>query len=100
MAAGRRVMTAVRAAAQRRRTRAARPRRPPAPRRRLPGLWLPVGRRILLAVVLRVVLIFPVTSLVPGGPPQQAACRGCGSAGPAVAQRWTVPLTGAWMAGG
>ena len=93
-------MTAVRTAAQRRRTRAARPRRPPAPRRRLPGLWPPVGRRILLAVVLLAVLVFPVTSLVSGGPPQQAACRGCGSATPAVAQRWAVPLPGAWMAGG
>src|ERR1700735_1875309 len=93
-------MTAVRTVAQRRRPRAARPRRPPAPRRRLPGLWPPVGRRILLAVVLLAVLIFPVTSLVSGGAPQQAACRGCGSAPPAVAQRWAVPLTGAWTAGG
>src|ERR1700689_3661370 len=92
-------MTAVRTAAQRRRPRA-RPRRPPAPRRRLPGLWPPVGRRILLAVVLLAVLIFPVTSLVSGGPPPRAACRGCGSAPPAVAQRWAVPLPGAWVAGG
>jgi PQQ-like domain len=92
-------MTAVRTAARRRRPRAARPRRPPAPRRRLPGLWPPVGRRVLLAVVLLAVLVFPVTSLVSSGPPQQAACRGCAGAPPAVAQRWAVPLPGAWQAG-
>jgi PQQ-like domain len=56
-----------------------------------------VGRRILLAAVLLAVLVFPVTSLVSGGPPQQAACRGCGGAPPAVAQRWAAPLSGAWM---
>jgi putative pyrroloquinoline-quinone binding quinoprotein len=54
----------------------------------------------MLAVVLLGVLVFPVTSLVSGGPPQQAACRGCGSAAPAVVQRWAVPLPGAWMPGG
>jgi hypothetical protein len=59
-----------------------------------------VGRRILLAVVLLAVLVFPVTSLVSGGPPQQAACRDCGGAPPAVAQRWAAPLSGAWMPGG
>jgi hypothetical protein len=92
-------MTAVRTAAQRRRPRAARPRRPPAPRRRLPSLWPPVGRRILLAVVLLAVLVFPVTSLVSSGPPQQAACGGCAGAPRAVTQRWAVPLPGAWRAG-
>ena len=93
-------MTAVRTGAQRRQPRPARPKRPPAPRRRLPGLWPPVARRIALAVVLLAVLLFPVAGLVSGGQPQQAACRGCGSDGqPAVAQRWAVPLSGAWLAG-
>lgn len=92
-------MTAVRTGAQRRRPRAARPRRPPAPRRRLPSLWPPVARRIVLAVVLLGVLLFPVTGLVSGSQPQQAACRGCEGALPAVAQRWAVPLTGGWLAG-
>jgi PQQ-like domain len=92
-------MTAVRTGAQRRRPRAARPRRPPAPRRRLPGLWPPTVRRILLACVLLAVLLFPVTGLVSGGQPQQTACRGCGAALPAVSQRWAVPLPGAWLAG-
>jgi hypothetical protein len=92
-------MTAVRTAAQRRRPRAARTRRPPASRRRLPGLWPPAARRILLACVLLAVLLFPVTGLVSGGQPQQAACRGCASVPPAVAQRWAVPLPGAWLAG-
>ena len=92
-------MTAVRTGAQRRRPRAARPRRPPAPRRRLPSLWPPVGRRVLLACVLLAVLLFPVTSLISAGQPQQAACHGCGAALPAVGQRWTAPLPGAWLAG-
>jgi outer membrane protein assembly factor BamB len=92
-------MTAVRTPAQRRRPRAARPRRPPAPRRRLPGLWRPAARRILLACVLLAVLVFPVAGLVSGGQPQQAACRGCGAGLTAVAQRWAVPLPGAWLAG-
>jgi hypothetical protein len=92
-------MTAVRTGAQRRRPRPARPKRPPAPRRRLPGLWPPVARRIVLAVVLLAVLLFPVADLVSGGQPEQAACRGCGSGQPAVAQRWAVPLPGAWLAG-
>jgi outer membrane protein assembly factor BamB len=92
-------MTAVRTGAQRRRPRAARPRRPPAPRRRLPSLWPPVGRRVLLACVLLAVLLFPVTGLVSAGQPQQAACRGCGGGLPAVGQRWAVPLPGEWLAG-
>jgi hypothetical protein len=50
--------------------------------------------------VLLAVLLFPVAGLVSGGQPQQAACRGCRSDGqPAVAQRWAVPLPGAWLAG-
>jgi hypothetical protein len=92
-------MTAVRTGAQRRRLRATRPRRPPAPRRRLPSPWPPVARRIMLAVVLLAVVLFPVGGLVSGGQPQQAACRGCGGVLPAVAQRWAVPLPGAWVAG-
>ena len=92
-------MTAVRTGVQRRRPRAVRPRRPPAPRRRLPSLWPPVGRRVLLACVLLAVLLFPVTGLVSAVQPQQAACRGCGASLPAVAQRWAVPLPGAWLAG-
>jgi hypothetical protein len=92
-------MTAVRTAAQRRRPRAVRPRRPPAARRRLPRLWPPAVRRIALAAVLLGVLVFPVSGLVSGGQPQQAACRGCGGTLPAVAQRWAVPLPGAWLAG-
>jgi hypothetical protein len=98
-AAGRQVMTAVRTAARRRRPRAVRPRRPPAPRRRLPSLWPHAARRILLAAVLLAVLLFPVAGLVSGGQPQQAACRGCGGSLPAVAQRWAVPLPGGWLAG-
>jgi PQQ-like domain len=92
-------MTAVRTGAQRRRPRVVRPRRPPAPRRRLPSLWPPVGRRVLLACVLLAVLLFPVAGLVSAGQPQQAACRGCGGSLPAVGQRWAVPLPGAWLAG-
>jgi hypothetical protein len=92
-------MTAVRTGAQRRRPRAVRPRRPPAPRRRLPSLWPPVGRRVLLACVLLAVVLFPVTGLVSAGQPQQAACRGCAARLPAVGQRWAVPLPGAWLAG-
>jgi hypothetical protein len=92
-------MTAVRTGAQRRRPRAIRPRRPPAPRRRLPSLWPPVGRRVLLACVLLAVLLFPVAGLVSTGQPQQAACRSCGGSLPAVGQRWAVPLPGAWLAG-
>jgi outer membrane protein assembly factor BamB len=49
--------------------------------------------------VLLAVLVFPVAGLVSGGQPQQAACRGCGGSLPAVAQRWAVPLPGAWQAG-
>jgi hypothetical protein len=92
-------MTAVRTGAQRRRPRAVRPRRPPAPRRRLPSLWPPVGRRVVLACVLLAVLLFPVAGLVSAGPPQPASCRGCGADLPAVGQRWAVPLPGAWLAG-
>jgi hypothetical protein len=92
-------MTAVRTGAQRRRPRAVRPRRPPAPRRRLPSLWPPVGRRVVLACVLLAVLLFPVAGLVSAGPPQQASCRGCGAGLPTVGQRWAVPLPGAWLAG-
>jgi hypothetical protein len=65
----------------------------------MPGLWPPVARRIVLAVVLLAVLLFPVADLVSGGQPQQAACRGCGGGQPAIAQRWAVPLAGAWSAG-
>jgi outer membrane protein assembly factor BamB len=92
-------MTAVRTGAQRRRPRVVRPRRPPAPRRRLPSLWPPVGRRVVLACVLLAVLLFPVAGLVSAGPPQPASCRGCGADLPAVGQRWAVPLPGAWLAG-
>ena len=94
-------MTAVRTAAQRRPSRPprrGRPRRPPAPRRRPPGLWPPVGRRLLLAGVLLLALVFPVTSLVAGGQSQQAACRGC-TALPAVGQRWAAALPGDWLTG-
>ncbi len=49
--------------------------------------------------MLLAVLLFPVTGLVSGGQPQQAACRGCGGSLPAVAQRWAVPLPGGWLAG-
>lgn len=58
-----------------------------------------MARRIVLAVVLLAVLLFPVADLVSGGQPQQAACRGCGTGQPAVAQRWVVPLPGDWLAG-
>jgi hypothetical protein len=59
-----------------------------------------VSRRVLLALVLLAVVFFPVSSLVPSDQPQQAACRGCNAAQPAVTQDWTAPLTGAWLAGG
>jgi outer membrane protein assembly factor BamB len=65
----------------------------------MPGLAPPVARRILLAAVLLAVLLFPVAGLISDGQPQQAACRGCGGGLPAVAQRWAVPLPGAWLAG-
>jgi hypothetical protein len=58
-----------------------------------------VARRIVLAAVLLAVLVFPVTGLVSDGQPQPAACSGCGSAVPAVAQSWAVPLPGAWLTG-
>jgi hypothetical protein len=123
-AAGRQVMTAVRTTAERRRPRPAGLRRPPrlagrprlarrrparplrrsrrqpvAPRRLL-GLRPTVARRVLLALVLLAVVFFPVSGLVPSDQPQPAACRGCGAAQPAIAQRWTAPLSGAWLAGG
>ena len=93
-------MTAVRTGAQRRRPRAARPRRPPAPRRRLPSLWPPVGRRVLLACVLLAVVLFPVTGLVSAGQPQQAACRGCGVGLPSVGQQLGGPAAGRAGVGG
>jgi outer membrane protein assembly factor BamB len=69
------------------------------PRRRLLGLRPSVARRVLLALVLLAVVFFPVSSLVPSDQPQQAACRGCDAAQPAVVQNWTAPLPGAWLAG-
>jgi hypothetical protein len=59
-----------------------------------------VARRVLLALVLLAVVFFPVSDLVPGDQPQQAACQHCGTAQPVVAQRWTAPLPGLWLAGG
>jgi hypothetical protein len=69
-------------------------------RRRLLGLRPAVARRVLLALVLLAVVFFPVSGLVPSDQPEQAACHGCGAAQPAVAQNWTAPLPGAWLAGG
>jgi hypothetical protein len=58
-----------------------------------------VARRVLLALVLLAVVFFPVSGLVPSDQPQQAACHGCSAALPAIAQRWTAPLPGLWLAG-
>jgi hypothetical protein len=59
-----------------------------------------VARRVLLAMVLFAVVFFPGAGLVPGDQPQQPACHDCHAAPPAVAQRWTAPLPGAWLAAG
>jgi hypothetical protein len=77
-----------------------RARRAAGPRQRLLGLRPAVARRVLLALVLLAVLFFPVSGLVPSDQPEQAACHGCRVALPAVAQRWTTPLPGTWLAGG
>jgi hypothetical protein len=59
----------------------------------------PLARRVLLAVVLLAVVLFPVPGLAAGGPLAQPACRGC-RAQPATAQRWAAPLSGKWTVGG
>ena len=75
-------------------------RRAAGPRQRLLGLRPTVARRVLLALVLLAVVFFPVSGLIPSDQPQQAACHGCSAAQPAIAQRWTAPLPGPWLAGG
>jgi hypothetical protein len=75
-------------------------RRGAAPRQRLLGLRPSVARRVLLALVLLAVVFFPVSGLVASGQQQQAACRGCSAAEPAITQSWTAPLPGTWLAGG
>jgi hypothetical protein len=59
----------------------------------------PLARRVLLAVALLAVVLFPVPGLAANGQLQQPACRGC-RAQPATAQRWAAPLSGAWTVGG
>jgi hypothetical protein len=59
-----------------------------------------VARRVLLALVLLAVVFFPVSGLVPSDQPLPPPCRGCGAAQPAITQRWTASLPGAWLAGG
>ena len=75
-----------------------RARRRPSRTRRI-AIRSPLARRILLAVVLLAVLVFPVSSLATSGPSQPATCRGCRTQ-PVIAQRWTAALSGAWTAGG
>jgi hypothetical protein len=72
-------------------------RRPPRTRRI--AIRSPLARRVLLAIVLLAVVVFPVSSLATVGQPQPAACRGCRTQS-AIAQRWAAPLPGAWAAGG
>ena len=75
-------------------------RRAGGPRQRLLGLRPAVARRVLLALVLLAVVFFPVSALVPSDQPQPTACRGCSAVQPVIAQRWTAPLPGPWLAGG
>jgi PQQ-like domain len=58
----------------------------------------PLARRVLLAVVLLGVVLFPVPGLAAGGQPQQPSCHGC-HAQPATVEDWAAPLTGSWTAG-
>jgi hypothetical protein len=69
-------------------------------RQRLLGLRPTVARRVVLALVLIAVVFFPVSGRPPSDPPPQTACHGCSAAKPAIAQRWTAPLPGPWLAGG
>jgi hypothetical protein len=59
-----------------------------------------VARRLVLALVLLAVVFFPVSGLVPSDQPLPPPCHGCGAAQPAITQRWTASLPGAWLAGG
>jgi hypothetical protein len=89
------VTMAIRGPARRRRSRRwTRGRR----RVRLPVPRSPAGRRVLLAVVLLAVVLFPVPGLAAGGQPSPPGCHGC-RAQPATVQDWAAPLTGAWTAG-
>jgi len=89
------VTMAIRGPARRRRwrrwTRARRRVRLPVPRS-------PAARRVLLAVVLLAVVLFPVPGLAAGGQPSPPGCHGC-RAQPATVQDWAAPLSGAWTAG-
>jgi PQQ-like domain len=59
-----------------------------------------VAAVVLLAAVLLVVVFLPFPGPAVGGPAQHLACQGRGcSAEAASAQRWVVPLSGAWSAG-
>jgi hypothetical protein len=58
----------------------------------------PLARRLLLALVLLAVLVFPVSGLATGSAPPPAACRGCHLAA-GSAQRWAEPLPGDWVTG-
>jgi hypothetical protein len=58
----------------------------------------PLARRVLLAVVLLVVVLFPVPGLAAGGQPQQPGCHGCHAQAATVEEDWAAPLTGSWTA--
>jgi outer membrane protein assembly factor BamB len=58
------------------------------------------ARRVVFAVALLVVVLFPLPVLASDTPPRSPACQGSGChAQPASAQLWAVGLTGNWSAG-
>jgi hypothetical protein len=59
-----------------------------------------VARRVVLAMVLLAVVLFPLPVLASDTRPGQLACQGSGCrAQPVSAQRWAVRLAGTWSAG-
>jgi hypothetical protein len=57
-------------------------------------------RRVAVAVILLAAVLFPLPGLASDTPPRQPSCQGSGCrAQPVSAQRWAVPLSGAWSAG-
>jgi outer membrane protein assembly factor BamB len=58
------------------------------------------ARRVVFAVALLVVVLFPLPVLASDTPPRAPACQGSGCrAQPVSAQQWAVRLPGAWSAG-
>ena len=97
-----------RRATRRGRVRARRlsPRAVRARRRRLARLTGPfrarrsVARRVVVAVALLAVALFPLPVLASDTPPRQPACQGSGCrAQPVSALLWAVRLSGTWSAG-